>query len=141
MIAVVIAMMLAAAGPVARAHEARCPADTLDGWLVCQEVAFFAHISGIPVRLATTLAWSESRFQTDAISSAGAVGPLQIKPRFWCPGGVVEGCNLTLAGTLALRQLTDRFGLEGGLCRYAAGNVCNDRALRYARFVLSRADL
>lgn len=76
MIAIVFAIVLAAAGPVARAHEARCPADTLAGWLVCQEVALAADVSGIPVRLATTLAWSESRFQPDAISSTGAVGPL-----------------------------------------------------------------
>lgn len=139
-----IAIALAAAAlfaPIAYAREAACPADRLDTWLVCQEVAFAAHNSGIPVRLATTLAWSESRFQPGAVSPTGAMGPLQIKPQFWCPSGRAEGCNLTLAGTMALRRLTDRFGLERGLCHYASGNDCNDRALRYARFILARADL
>ena len=139
--AVAVAVFLGLAGPAARAHEARCPTDNFDGWLVCQDVALAADLSGVPVRLAVTLAWSESRFQADAVSVVGAQGPLQVVPRYWCPNGVADGCNLVLAGTMALRVLTDRFGVEGGLCRYAAGNDCNDRALRYARFIIDRADL
>lgn len=140
MIALVFAAV-AFLAPVSHVREASCPADSLDSWLVCQDVAWAARMSGVPVRLATTLAWSESRFQLGAVSSAGAMGPLQIQPRFWCPGGRADGCNLTMAGTQALRELTGRFGLERGLCHYAAGNTCNDRALRYARFILDRADL
>ena len=140
MIAAVIALF-ALVAPVEHVRDASCPTDDLHAWLVCQDVAFAAHLSGIPVRLATTLAWSESRFRRDVVSSAGAVGPLQIQPRFWCPGRSADGCDLAMAGTRALRELTGRFGLERGLCHYAAGNVCNDRALRYARFILDRADL
>jgi soluble lytic murein transglycosylase-like protein len=141
MLAIVAAIVFGIAPPVSRAHAARCPVDTLDGWLVCQEVALAAELSGVPVRLATVLAWSESRFRAGAVSTAGCVGPLQVAPRYWCPGGVPDGCDLVMAGTMALRELTDRFGLEGGLCRYAAGNSCNDRSLRYARFIIDRADL
>lgn len=123
------------------AIEPTCPTDRPRDWLVCQDVAVAARVAGVPVRLAVTLAWSESRFQADAVSRVGAVGPLQVLPRYWCPGGTVEGCDLALAGTMALRQLFDEHGIERGLCHYAAGNVCNDRALRYARFIMSRADL
>lgn len=140
MIALVLAVV-AFLTPASHVREASCPADSLGSWLVCQDVAWAARMSGVPVRLATTLAWSESRFQLGAVSSAGAIGPLQIQPRFWCPGGRADGCNLAMAGTQALRELTYRFGLERGLCHYAAGNTCNDRALRYARFIIDRAEL
>ncbi len=134
-------MALALIAPPRSLIEPTCPTDRPRDWLVCQEVAIAARAAGVPVRLAVTLAWSESRFQADAVSVVGAQGPLQVVPRYWCPNGVADGCNLVLAGTMALRVLTDRFGVEGGLCRYAAGNDCNDRALRYARFIIDRADL
>ncbi len=134
-------MALALIAPPRSIIEPTCPTDRPRDWLVCQEVAIAARAAGVPVRLAVTLAWSESRFQADAVSVVGAQGPLQVVPRYWCPGGVADGCNLVLAGTMALRVLTERFGVEGGLCRYAAGNTCNDRALRYARFIIDRADL
>lgn len=134
-------MALALIAPPRSLIEPTCPTDRPRDWLVCQEVAIAARAAGVPVRLAVTLAWSESRFQADAVSVVGAQGPLQVVPRYWCPNGVADGCNLVLAGTMALRVLTERFGVEGGLCRYAAGNTCNDRALRYARFIIDRADL
>lgn len=132
---------LALLGPPHSLIETTCPTDHPRDWLVCQEVAFAARAAGVPVRLAVTLAWSESRFQADAVSPIGAQGPLQVLPRYWCPGGRAEGCDLALAGTMALRRLFDEHGFERGLCHYAAGNVCNDRAMRYARFILERAEL
>lgn len=138
---IAIALTIAAfMAPASHIREASCPSDGLGSWLVCQDVAWSARASGVPVRVATTLAWSESRFRVDAVSAVGAIGPLQVVPRYWCPGGRADGCNLTMAGTQALRELTGRHGLERGLCHYAAGNTCNERALRYARFILARAE-
>lgn len=108
-------------------------------WRTCQGVAAAARAEGVPVRLATALAWSESRFDADAANPSGALGPMQVKPQFWCLGGDADGCDLTRAGVVALRQLVDRHGVEGGLCHYAAGNVCTTAGRRYARHVLRMA--
>lgn len=139
-----IAMLFAAlavVGPPRGLIEPSCPTSPAADWLVCQEVALAARAAGVPARLAVTLAWSESRFQVGAVSPVGAQGPLQVLPRYWCPGGRAEGCDLTMAGTMALRQLFDAHGLERGLCHYASGNVCTQQALKYARFVIGRAAL
>jgi hypothetical protein len=119
-------------------HKANCPIDSWSTWVVCQEVALAAKTVGGPIRITTTLAWSESRFFPERVSSVGAVGPLQVLPRYWCPGGGVDRCDLTLAGALAVKTLVNRYGAERGLCHFAAGNVCNARALRYAQYILRR---
>ena len=126
---------------VAPFAEPLCPPDAtrLHEWAVCLDVARAAREEGVPPRLAVTLAWSESRHRADVESRVGAVGPMQVIPRYWCPSKRRQGCDLTRAGVRALRVLIDRHGAERGLCHYASGNVCTERARRYARGVLALA--
>lgn len=135
------ALILAAAHTLATLAAAWQPCAGLSPrrLLTCMSVAGAARAEGVPVDLAVALAWSESRFDADAANPSGAVGPMQVKPQFWCPGGRADGCDLTRAGVVALRSLTGRHGTSGGLCRYAAGNVCTRAGRRYARWVLDVA--
>ena len=127
---------------VAPFAEPLCPPDMarVHEWAVCLDVARAAREGGVSPRLAVTLAWSESRWRADVESPAGAVGPLQVVPRYWCPGKRRHGCDLTRAGVHALRTLIGRHGAERGLCHYASGNACTPRARRYARHVLALAE-
>lgn len=133
-----IALILAAAVRIATAPCSGLP--SAEAWLVCADVAVSARLEGAPPDLAVALAWSESRFRRDLTSRHGAAGPLQVVPRWACPGGRAEGCDLVRAGARVLRAQLDRHGdAARAVCHYAAGNDCNARAARYGRFVAARA--
>lgn len=99
---------------------------------MCLRVAVEADAQGVDVPLALAVAWRESRFDADAVSSAGAVGPMQVVPRWWCPDGQHVGCDLVAAGVGALRALTGRYGVRHGLARYNGGNAPPRAAWAYA---------
>lgn len=105
-------------------------------WWVCARVASTASVLGADARLVVALAWSETRFRGDLVSSVGAVGPLQIVPRWWCPSGDVAACDTVAAGVRALTLLTAEHGEVGGLCHYACGTVCRPGCARYARHIV-----
>ena len=105
-------------------------------WWVCARVASTATALGVDPRLAVALAWSETRFRSDLVSSVGAVGPMQIIPRWWCPGGRETACDTVAAGVRAVSLLTAEHGPLGGVCRYACGEVCRPGCQRYARHIL-----
>jgi len=107
----------------------------------CGRVARAAREQGVPVPLALSVAWSESRFAHSARSGAGAVGPMQVVPRWWCPGGGADGCDLVRAGVMALRVYLaqERGQLRPALCKYNRGGPCRPAAERYAEGVEARA--
>ena len=105
----------------------------------CLDVAREARAQGVEPTLAVAVAWHESRFDAVAESSMGARGPMQAIPRWWCPRGTAEGCDLTAAGVSALRSYLAQHGEGRGLCHYNAGNKCGHRGRRYAASVLARA--
>jgi hypothetical protein len=81
--------------------------------VVCLEVARAAEDLELPVSLVVSVAYEESKFERDLTSKAGARGPLQIIPRYHCPGpegehkpherqGTLEGCDLVRDGVKAL---------------------------------------
>jgi soluble lytic murein transglycosylase-like protein len=104
--------------------------------VVCADVAATALGHGVSPRLAVAVAWHESRLARVAESGEGALGPMQVIPRWWCPDRVAEGCNLVTAGVVALKTYTERHGLADGLARYNAGNDPGPKARDYARRVL-----
>ena len=107
--------------------------------LVCVDVAREASDQGIDPWLAVAVAWTESRLIDGAYNrTVGASGPLQAVPKFWCPGGVREGCDLTAAGVRALVKYTSRYGLSEGLARYAGGNNPGPVARGYSATVQRR---
>lgn len=67
---------------------------------VCEAVADAAWSSDVPVTLAVSVAYHESKYTLDRVSTAGAIGPLQVLPRYWCRD---EPCDPIAAGMRALR--------------------------------------
>jgi len=105
----------------------------------CGRVARAARAQGVSVPLALAVAWHESRLEHGARSHRGAVGPMQVVPRWWCPTRKAEGCDLVAAGVLALRTYLAQQGrVNEALCAYNAGNQCGARGRAYALAVLAR---
>lgn len=105
----------------------------------CLEVVWQAEAQGIDPVLAMSVAWHESRFKRSAVSSAGAVGVMQVLPRYWCKS---KPCDHIEAGVRALRHYTKRRGVRDGLCSYFSGRRCKQAgrtAQRYADKVLKLA--
>ena len=104
-----------------------------------------ARISGLPTKLIAAVVHVESRGKENAVSSAGAIGPMQLEPATakmlhvnpWNPKQNIE------AGSLYLAQLIKRFGslwlaLEAfntGPTNVADGYVCR-QAVDYATKVI-----
>ena len=107
-------------------------------YTTCLAVVAVAQIADVDPYLAVSVAWFESKFNPDAVSSAGAVGPLQVLPKYWCPERRLRGCNLLEAGARALQRYTRKYALREALCRYnAGGRGCKvQRAAKYADRVL-----
>lgn len=72
--------------------------------LTCAEVAIRAPWHGVPPAVAVRQAWAESRFRRDVVSHRGAVGPLQVIPRYWCANysKISNSCDTVGAGLRAL---------------------------------------
>ncbi len=91
------------------------------------------------INLLIALSFTESRFNMNAVSSAGAHGPLQVKPVFHCPGKRLKGCDLITAGLQALRKYRKKYGRwSEALCHWNSGNKCYRRSRLFARIVLKR---
>jgi len=88
-------------------------------------VALAARAQGVPVHVALALMHHESRGRVGLTSSKGAQGPLQVIPRYWCPGGRAEGCDLVRAGVVALVAFRRGGSWEDAVCGYNAGNRCD----------------
>jgi hypothetical protein len=102
----------------------------------CEAVATEAAAQGVPPSLAVAVAYTESRFEAAAVSPRGAVGPLQVIPRWHC----LDGEDDLECGIKALGRLVERYGLRRGLCVYAVGNAARGwQGCAYARSVLGRA--
>ena len=82
-----------------------------------------------------SMAWTESRFISKAKSTKGAVGPLQVLPRYWCKSK--KRCDPVRAGLRAWSHYRKGRTLRETLCRYASGQPCKKNAggRRYARKV------
>jgi len=120
--------------------EAGHPENRLDSRAaVCMDVVEEAERQGVDPMLAVSVAHVESGFRRGARSHAGAVGPMQVIPRFWCKS---KPCNHIEAGVRALRTYTESHGEGEGLCRYVSGRACRgsktrrryrDKVLRFKR--------
>lgn len=85
------------------------------------EIATIADGNGVPAALAEAVAWQESGWNNDEVSSIGAVGVMQIVPSTWNwidryltpsdPLGTASAAENIRAGALLLHQL---LGLTGG---------------------------
>lgn len=110
----------------------------------CEDIVVMSLKSGEDPPLMLSIAWAESRFYPNRKSSQGAVGPMQVMPKYWCPNGKRQGCDLVEAGFNAWQTY---FEMEKGdeaeaLCRYNSGKKCKHSpgARVYARKVLKTRD-
>ena len=79
------------------------------------DIAGVANANGVPAALAEAIAWQESGWNNDEVSSIGAVGVMQIVPTTWSwidqyltpsrPLGTASALENVRAGTLLLKQL------------------------------------
>jgi len=109
---------------------------------VCRAVADEAQAQGVDPALATALSFHESRLSWNATSRAGAVGPLQILPRWSSCDSTARGCQLWqgvahLAGWLK-RTPTEREAIG----RYNAGyrTPLPEKTTRWAGAVINLAN-
>lgn len=65
---------------------------------------------GIPRGLLSRVAWQESRYKPDAVSHAGAIGLMQIVPRWHPDVNPTDPYDSINYAARYLRQLHDRFG-------------------------------
>ncbi|MXP30175.1 transglycosylase SLT domain-containing protein [Porphyrobacter algicida] len=100
-----------------------------------QRITIAAHVAeasqrfGIPERWIYAVIRIESAGRTRAVSSAGAMGLMQLMPgtwarqraRFGLGGDPFDPRDNILAGTSYLREMYDRYGAQGFLAAYNAG--------------------
>ena len=93
---------------------------------VCEEVRHYAGVHGVDESLALAVTQYESHFRPWAISSSGAGGPMQIKPKYHCPVFLgIRVCKsraeFTEAGVRHLAELLERRGSRQALRCYHDG--------------------
>ncbi|MBM7067555.1 lytic transglycosylase domain-containing protein [Actibacterium sp. 188UL27-1] len=109
---------------VSRSAETATPASDGDA-----HIAEAAQRFGIPERWIRAVMEAESAGNARAVSSAGAMGLMQIMPGTWAELRAAHGFGANpfdrreniLAGTAYLRQMYDQFGAPGFLAAYNAG--------------------
>lgn len=113
----ILLVLLLAAGPVQAQEPVRAP------------VEIAAARFGLPVDLIEAVIAAESGGQARAVSSAGAMGVMQLMPGTWAALRLRLGLGTDpfdpadniLAGAAYLRELRDRYGAPGYLAAYNAG--------------------
>ena len=107
----------------------------------CLRVGDAAVEAGIDPAVAIALSYTESRFNKEAVSSRGAEGPLQVLPKYYCPGKTSRDCDLIDAGIQAIIRHNKRFGprLREVLCHWNSGNKCYRKSRLFAKKVIKRA--
>lgn len=116
------AQLLAPAQQVAPAM----PAPTMRTGLVQQHIQHAAYRYGIHAPLLDAVAWQESRYNPRALSSAGAIGVMQLMPGTARYLGVTDPRNVAqnvAGGAAYLRQQLEKFGnnVPLALAAYNAG--------------------
>lgn len=109
---------------VSRAAETAAPTSEIDAY-----IAEAAQRFRIPERWIRAVMQAESAGNARAVSSAGAIGLMQIMPGTWAELRATHGFGSDpfdrreniLAGTAYLRQMYDQFGAPGFLAAYNAG--------------------
>lgn len=104
-------------------------------------IAEAAQRFGLPARWIRAVLQVESDGMADAVSSAGAMGLMQIMPDTWNELSARYGLgddpydprDNILAGTAYLRELHDRYGAPGFLAAYNAGPARYDEYLATGR--------
>lgn len=103
----------------------------------CEKVADKAIDSDVDPLLALAIAVEETRLQPNVTSPAGAKGPMQVLPKYWCPkSSKKRPCDYIGAGLKALSYYLAKGKSERDALRMYAG--AGKGARDYAERVLRR---
>lgn len=112
------------------------PTATTQQMSVCIQVLQASEQRGLPPSLVAALSWHESRFHDDRTSRVGAVGPLQVLPKYWCK---TTPCDHIEAGLDALQWYIKKTSTYlHAVCRYNAG-TCKKSSSPWSRKVMRTA--
>ena len=75
----------------------------------CVEVAEAAKQAGLDPITLVSVGWVESGMLPKEVSRRGAVGPLQVLPKYFCPNGRLRGCDTVAAGIEAFKNWQKHF--------------------------------
>jgi len=109
----------------------------------CKDLVKEAKVQSVAPEEILGIAWHESRFRPDAVSRQGAIGPLQILPKYFCPNADPKGCDTIKEGVKAWKRYRSKYQEEGvskALCHYNGGRLCGKRAAQYAVKVISKME-
>jgi len=119
-----------------------------DKLAICIQVANTAETLHIKPSIAVSVALQETWFDDTLVSSAGALGAMQVIPYYACPKGrrdcalcdnKTNECDWIRGGILILKQWMKLYDNEKDyLCHYNSGNKCNKKSRRYARSIMKR---
>jgi len=121
------------------ARSAAAGPDTSNRPMICEIIEHAAAANRLPVEYLTRLLWTESRFNTDATSPAGAEGVAQFMPRTAAERGLGDPRDPAQAIAHAARLLVDldrRFGNLG-----LAAAAYNAGPARVAKFLQAAGGL
>ena len=104
----------------------------------CVNLARLAQSHSLDPLTVSVIAYRESRFSDESKSDKGAVGILQVIPKYWCPNGKAKGCDLTKAGLKAWQTYRKKRSRREAFCRYSTGKKCKDTSAgrAYAKALL-----
>ena len=108
----------------------------------CENVAIEADRSGMDPFVAVALSWEESRFTENAKSTEGAIGAMQVIPRYSpCLKDKEDPCTIIKAGVIAYLKWLETYETPRlALCHYNNGNTCHGSGRRYANRVLKKSE-
>ena len=119
---------------------------------ICVEIASTAIEQNLDPFILVSLGYHESRMNMDAVSSCGALGPLQILPQYHCysytddceriePVPVSE-CDLILSGVCAYKRYYRRNAGEhtATIAHYNGGGRYGQSSVQYAAAVVRTAE-
>ena len=96
-------------------------------------IDYWSRVYGVDPQLARALAWMESGFQQDVVSSVGAIGVMQLLPETW------EFVDTVLLGSADAAELPGQRPRRGSLPALAARRVRREQAPRARGLVPGRA--
>ena len=110
--------------------------DRAESLQLCREIATQAESRGLRPALPVALAYHESRMKRHAVSRVGALGPLQVMPRYIkCDGSQL--CLIS-AGLDMLEYWAGRYPDQvETVAHYNGGNRPGKRSYRWARAVVA----
>ncbi len=123
----------------------RLQADHAAAYDVCIDVqarAAAMGFDGVWDRMIVAVAYWETGLDALARGPAGEVGPIQVMPRHFCPGGEADGCDGLTAGLRRMDELAEQFADSDHpqydiLCHYHGGTSCSDGEMDYAADIRS----